>query len=138
MQAPTSGKEMRQASLKTIEAPSGNVYMVRRVFPYKFVAATGGIPDLGPDVLSKMPESERNEYVLRVMTKRGAEATARMELMLKAGLVQPSIGAGEDDITIDDIPAADIPFLLEQITDLAGAGLAARKNLDPTSASAVS
>lgn len=133
-----TAKAFKERARKRIEAPSGNVYIIKRVLPFKFIGIAGGIPDLGPDVLAKMPEAERLAHASRVMARSGAEASARMEMMITAGLLSPKVGTGADEIEVDDIPAEDIGVLLMEITTLAGAGLASRAALDPTSAGAVS
>mgnify|MGYP001579536219 CR=1 FL=1 len=130
--------EIKAKARKLIEAPSGNKYLIRRVMPFRFIAAVGGIPELGPDVLEKMPESERVAYAQKILLRRGAESTERVEKMLKAGLVAPAVGDGPDQIGVDDIPAEDIGVLLNEITELTGVGAKAKAALDPTSAGAIS
>lgn len=128
---PTTAAEMKASARKTIHAPSGNIYKIRRVKAFLFIGIQGGPPSFD---LSDPSLPLEDRLALKATSDRmRAEHQERLEAILAAGLESPRIGIGENEIDVADIPHADLGWLFEQIIALAGASKRDGEALRPTS-----
>lgn len=139
----TNGKEdvvtaavLKASARKTIHAPSGNVYRIRRVKAFLFIGIHGGPPSF--DLSDPTLPSEDRLALKATSDRQRAEYQERMEAILAAGLESPRVGAGEDEIEVADIPHGDLACLFEEIIALAGASKRDGEALRPTQDGATS
>lgn len=94
-------KEWKEKNKKSFVTKSGLPVTVRRLSPFA-VMELGGLPSV-----ENIPEDEQYKMTVAI---------------IKAGLVSPKIGDGENDISIYDLSIEDVNEIQSAILSLSGGG----------------
>lgn len=113
---PTKAADLKKRSRKVVTTKAGNEYLIRRLSRGEIVAIWKGVPDItGMDKIAKLAPEEVEASVTPEQTEN---LIKRMEAICEAGMMEPSIGPGEDQIELHDLEPEEVGELSTEIWNL--------------------
>lgn len=107
---PVTASALKEKATSLYTTRSGNEFKIRRLSRGEIVAIWKGIPDVsGMEKIANTPIEEINED--DITPEQAENLIARMEAIVKCGLVDPSIGDGEDQIQLYDLEPLEVSEL---------------------------
>ncbi len=112
---------LKAKSRRTVTCDSGNVYTIRRLSPSETLTVFGKIPDFA-GLATEETNEKRRERIVQTFEKDPKavkEFLEGLEQTLTRALVDPRVGAGDDEIALFDIPQDDQMELFVAVLKLA-------------------
>jgi hypothetical protein len=123
-------QQWKKRSQASVTGQSGLKYTVRAVSLAELTGIWGALPEFLPGPEAKSKGDARTDAWRALLTK--PDGMLAVQKIVSAGVIDPVIGDGPDQVAISEIPALDLFACLTRIIELSGLTDKEAKALRPT------